>query len=474
MTAQSPQFAPATGKPLSGAAAPAQQASIDPAFADRADILQTVSFYMALAMVFTKFSFLQEIQTWVMHFKGYILYIVGIPAGVTLLLSGGLRRGMAGKPAYLWVAFTLWVVACVPFSTWRAASFVITRNFIEYSMLMLFIISGLVISWRQCRLLTHAIALAALMNILTANLFASERGGRFELEFGTVSNANDFAAHLLLTLPFLLLFASNSKSFVLRAIALLAVGFGVIVIFRTGSRGALVALVADVLFVLWRGTVRQRAALAMLAPIALIAVTLFVSGGVLQRIRSFSSSQAGSDAGAMESSDARRYLLTKAIEYTLTHPIFGIGPDQFANYEGSHNKIIGTHGMWHAVHNSFLQAFAETGFPGGILLIACYVSTWLLLNRTYRQARARPECRDIQITVFYIMLSMLGFCIAIFFLNFTFYYYGPALAGMALSVSRAAKYEFEHRVPLPAATAFIPPARIRTSGPHSPLIPTTS
>jgi hypothetical protein len=70
----------------------------------------------------------------------------------------------------------------------------------------------------------------------------------------SVANANDFAAHLMLTLPFLLLFLSNSKSVALRMIGLGGLGLGIIIIFRTASRGALIALAIDILFVLWKGT----------------------------------------------------------------------------------------------------------------------------------------------------------------------------------------------------------------------------
>lgn len=45
--------------------------------ADQTDVLQTVTFFMGLALVFTKFAMLQEIQTAVMHFNGYLLYILG-------------------------------------------------------------------------------------------------------------------------------------------------------------------------------------------------------------------------------------------------------------------------------------------------------------------------------------------------------------------------------------------------------------
>jgi len=449
--AHSPQFAVPARKLRAPSAFPlAQPAPVAAAFTDRVDVVHTVTFYMALSFVFIKFCFLQEVLAWVLHVNTYILYIFALPAIVGMLLTGGLRRTMAARPAYYWVAFGLWTAIATPFSSWIGGSIGITRGFFEYNLIMLFVVAGLVVTWRQCRILVASIGLAALINVMTAKLFASEAGGRFELAFGSVSNANDFAAHLLLTIPFLLLFFSNSKSVVLRVAAFLAFGFGMITIFRTGSRGAMLALGIDILFILWKGTSRQRIALACLVPIVAIAIPVFVSGGVLNRLQSFSTTQADADEGAVESSNFRRYELQKAVEYTFRFPLFGVGPGQFSNYEGGHTKFFGTHGAFHEVHNTFLQAFAESGFPGGILLLMSWGSTFLLLHRVYRDAKKRPDCRDIQSTAFYIMLGTAGFCTAIFFLNFLYYYYGPVLAGMAISISRAAKYEFEHRKPVAA------------------------
>jgi O-antigen ligase len=432
-------------RPLPAGAAPPPALSPDPEFTGRADVLRTLAFYMGLALVFVKFAMLADIQTYLMGFKAYLLYVFGIPAAVGVVLAGGLRRGMAGRPAYYWVGFGLWMCVCVPFSAWRGSSFGIARGFFQHDLIIMFMIAGLVVTWRECRLLANTIGGAALVNILCSRIFAGRGVERLDLEFGMLANSNDFAAHLLLTMPFLLLFVYNSKSLVLRAAAFLALGYGAVVIVRTGSRGALVALIADSLFVFFWGSIRQRIVMVCIASMAVITVMAVVPSNVLRRITSFSAAEEGVSEEALQSSAARRYLLTKSIEYTIEFPVFGLGPGQFVNYEGQHNVVIGSHGMYQPPHNSYLQAFTEMGVPGGILNLAAYISSFLMVNRTYRKARLRPDCRDIQNTAFCIMLGMLGFCAAIAFVNFTYFFYGPALGGMAISVWRAANYEFDHR-----------------------------
>jgi O-antigen ligase len=198
-------------------------------------------------------------------------------------------------------------------------------------------------------------------------------------------------------------------------------------------------------FAFLRGSAVQRVVFLCLVPVAIVAVFAFIPAAVLERMVSFSASESGASAEALESSDARRYLLEKGLRYTAEFPLFGVGPGQFPSYEGSHNKVYGEHGMWHQAHNAWVQVSSECGIPAAIFFLGGYISSFLLLNRTFRKASRRPDCRDIRNTTFCVMLGMVGFCTAISFLNFAYFYYGPAIAGIAISLWRAANYEFEHR-----------------------------
>jgi len=428
-------------------------------FADRTDPLRTVTFYTALAFVLVKFGMLAEVQTWTMHFNAYLLYVFGIPAAFGVFVAGGIRRTLVGRPAYYWLFFSLWLFICTPFSSWKYGSFMLAKNYVRDDLLMVFTIAGLVVSWRECRLLVRIIGIAAILNVVTGRMFANLEGGRLGLDFGTVGNPNDYAGHLLLTLPFLLVMVYNSRSIVVRGLALAGICGGILFILRTGSRGALIALVVCSLYAFLRGGAVQRIVLLCLAPLVIVAVFAFVPRATLQRVVSFSASEQDVSEEALQSSDARRYLLNKGLEYTAEFPLFGVGPGQFPSYEGSHNKVIGDHGMWHQTHNVWVQVSSECGIPGAILFIGGFVSSFLMLNRTYRKAARRPDCRDIRTITFCVMLGMVGYCTATSFLNFAYFYYGPAIAGIAISLWRAANYEFEHRgKDIPRVMAVVPRA----------------
>jgi O-antigen ligase len=158
-------------------------------------------------------------------------------------------------------------------------------------------------------------------------------------------------------------------------------------------------------------------------------------------------------AEALQSSAARQYTLTTSIRYTFEHPLFGVGPQEFSLYEGGHEQMIGTHGYWHETHNTYTEVSAECGIPGFIFFTGGIVSTLLLLYKTLRQARRQPGCNDIRVAVFCIMLGMVGFTAAITFLNFAYFFYLPAMAGLATGVWAAGQREFELRA---AASGAVP------------------
>jgi O-antigen ligase len=311
---------------------------------------------------------------------------------------------------------------------------------------MLFIIGGMIHEWRDVRKVMNAIAISAVVNVLCSRFLQMDFGGRTGVALGSIGNPNDYAGHLLLVLPFLLWVLMAGKV-VSRVVALGCIGAGLYLILASSSRGALVALAADLVFFALVGNVRQKAALVLAGPIAAVLLVATVPATSLRRLTEIWGGSAGSteSAEAAESSQARRYTLMTSIRYTFEHPLFGVGLQQFANFEGGHERRIGTHGYWHETHNSYTQASSECGIPGFLFFTGGIVSTLLLLRKTHRQARKRPDCKDIRAAAFCIMLGMVGFSVAITFLNFAYFFYLPAMGGLAVGVWSAAQREFQLR-----------------------------
>jgi O-antigen ligase len=343
-----------------------------------------------------------------------------------------------------WTAFTAWIALAVPTSLWPGNSLSILAAYLRTDLIMLFVIAGLAVTWRHCRLLMYAIAWGCAINLLTARFFQNDLGGRLSLNVGAVADPNDFAAHLLLVLPFLLWIALAKRGILVRAGAFAGIGAGLFLILRTASRGAAVGLLVEVLFFLLRANMRQRLAMFALVPAAAITLAIAVPQSALVRIRSFSAADPNQEA--FQSAESREYLFRKSIAYTIQHPLFGVGPGEFPEYEGEHNRLAGkTHGYWQETHNTLTQVSSECGIPAAIFFIAAIVSTFSLLKYTYRQARRRADCADIATAAFCIMLGFTGFCAAVMFLNFAYFFYFPAMGGLGIAVASAARAEFQQR-----------------------------
>jgi O-antigen ligase len=412
------------------------------------DPLQSITFAFGLGLLVIRFSMLNQMLYMILHFNPFLMYVFEIPVLIGLALTGGIWRSFRGSPAYYWTGYGLWMAAVTPFSTWRSGSLHVVWGFWKVELPVLFVIAGLALTWRACQMVMHAIAWGGLLSVAAGHFFRNQSSGseRLEITFGTVANANDYACVLLLMLPFVLWLALSSKTIVVRVAIYAAVTAGLYMILSTGSRGAMLSLSAEILFFLYRGTMRQRMALLILAPLAVGVAVAGISEHLKSRILSFSTADSGSQAEAAESLALRQYELRKTIEYTIANPVLGLGPGQFSTYEGTNNKTVGgRRGTWMDAHNSYLQASSECGIPGLLLFLAGFLSSGHLLSKTYRKARQRPDCGDIRAAVFSVMLGMTGFCVAITFLNFAYLFYGPALGGLAIAMSSAAEHEFERR-----------------------------
>jgi O-antigen ligase len=412
--------------------------------------IRTFAFAMAALLVFFRFSMLSQVMTQVTGANLRLLYLITIPALLGLVLAGGIQRSYRGRPAYWYTAYMLWMIVDIPFSVWRGGSFTRTWEFMRTDAIMLFIIAGIAISWKECKILMGAVALGAVVNVLSARLFsgADHYGYRVALSFGSISDPNDYAAHLLLVLPFLLWVAMTRRNTVIRALAFGGVLFGIKLVLGTASRGALLALAAVMLFWLWRGTARQRVVILGLAPLVAIGMYLLLPPETRSRLMAFRETtgvETEQQREALESSKAREYVFQKSIEYMIHFPIFGVGPGQFSFYEGTHSTVLGSHGYWHETHNSFTSAGSECGIPGLIFFIGGILSTFLLLNKTYNEARRHPGCEDIQTAAFCMMMAFVGFVVAISFLSFAYFFYTPAMAGFSILLYPAAREEMQNR-----------------------------
>ena len=409
--------------------------------------VRTVGFPMAAAFAVVRFGMLHQLLAYLIHTSLYLHLLFGLPSVLCVFLSGGLRRVFQGRTAFYWTAYAVWLFVAVPFSAWKGESFQVALGFFRADYIVMLAIAGLTVTWGECKSMMRALSWGALAMLLIARLFATSAFGRVSLAFGTVSNSNDIACALVLMLPFLLWVALSSQWIALRLAVLPGIAYGMYVILTTGSRGAALGLLVQLAIWLLMGTMRQRIVLLTAGAVIVSLVVAMAPKEALDRIMTTFSTQANTNVemAAINSRLARQELARRAIDYTLQHPLFGVGPGQMTDVNGRDTKTSWRQGVWQDAHNTFLQASSECGIPALIFLTAGYVSTWLRLRATHRKARRRPDCQDIRTATFCLMLGMAGFTVSAFFLNFAYLFYAPAMAGMAIAVSSSAGREFESR-----------------------------
>jgi O-antigen ligase len=441
--------------------------------ADVNNNVRRLAFYAALGLIFLRYSLFHEVLTSVIGNNTYILYLFAIPAALGVVSSGGIRRTLAARQTKYWLAFVAWLLLSVPFSSWKGESATYALSYLRTDVPMLFYTAGLALTWKECRQMLATIGIAGISTIGVALLIGRDFGnGRMGLNFGVVSNPNDYAGHLLLILPwilFLVIFPPRLTllRWLIRLVGVAATLAGLWLILMTGSRGALVALIIGSVYVLWESSTKVRIAAILGLPLLAVLLLTVVSGPVRTRLISLTSDNEAPKE-ARESSETRRFLLEESIRLSLRRPLFGVGAGQFQNYEG---KVAG----WHGTHNSFTQISSECGIPALVFYLGALFSTFLLLGRTWRQVRERPELREISIACYCMAMSYAVFCAVIFFLNFGYFFYLPAATGLVIAISRSAQRELsalklqKQSIPGPSRPVQLSPLQPASAAPvHSP------
>jgi O-antigen ligase len=395
--------------------------------------------YFALALVFVRLSMIHQLLEYLLHHDTYLLYLVAFPVIAGIPLTGGLRRAFRYRSTWCWTGFALWLIPTSLFSTWKTGSLPILTGYYKSEFVLLFAIAGLVTTWQECRWLLYTICAAALVNIASVLMFRElDETGRTRLIFGTVRNSNDYSAHLVFVLPFLLWVILIAKPKWLRITGVLVLALAAFEILAAGSRGGMIGLATAVFLFVLTTPPRIRRVVLVGAPVVAMLIIALLPPSVTHRIFAFSSNDAEASSEAVESAQDREHLLKDSISATIRHPLFGLGPGQFINIEGQSTAESG-HRLWNEAHNSFTQIASENGFPGLFFLLGGVLSSFFLINNTGRFLRGKNGTREAAAAVVCLRIALISFCITIFFLNFGYYFYLPTLAGIAIALAASSR-----------------------------------
>jgi hypothetical protein len=392
----------------------------------------------ALLCVFVISGYANEFAMRLFHGKAYIstVALAGMP--LLLLVSGNLLRGLRDVIGRLWLVMLLCMCLSVPFSLWRGGSLELVLFYVAHCWIQFLVYAGFLVSLRNCRRLMFFLIASNFLLLLDCSLFGVLKDGRFEIP-GSIffTNANDLALQLLIAVTqfMYLLYQRQRWKHVVGGVAILA---SFLYMLKTGSRGALLAVIVLACMAVAFGKNRMRLALVGM-PVALAAL-VFVPASALHRLALIGFEPKKmivanmDDAAAVASQIQRMELLRQSVTYAIAHPLFGVGPGQFAVAVYGDSVKEGADAPWLGTHNSYTQVASECGIPAFLLYTSVIVLALISNFRIFRRTINVPAYGDLSALAFCTFNATLVYAICTFFFHIAYSSFLPCIAGMSVAL----------------------------------------
>lgn len=429
LAASSAATARATEQLDRASATDSQDASLDEAPGG----IQSIGFYAVLLFVFFRFSFLHEFIGFKLNANLHLIILIGGVSYVAWLLSGNAFRALQEKSTWFWLAFVICMTIATATSFWKGGSFPILYEYLETAFPVVLVIPALVTTRPQIGKIVDVMGLACIVAAVLGSLNTDFTSGRMSLEMSSseIQNPNDFAAHLILMLPALAYWGfRQGRTVVHKVIASAAIALCLRQILSSGSRGALLSLAITSVFLVFFGPKKAKLAILVGVPVMAMVAIPFVPKESLQRLSTlFSSSAAAKDSEAIDSQETRLALLQDSVKFTLEHPLTGVGPGEFMDFQANQAAQNGQRGLWHVTHNAYTQVSSECGLPAFIFYIGA-----LLLTISNLRKVAKTKDEKLAPIASAMIIMYVGFGVCIFFLSLAYTVHILILSGVATSM----------------------------------------
>ncbi len=383
--------------------------------------------------------------------KAYLSAVTLLLLPLAWLLSGSALRGFHTRTGRCWAAFLLWMLLAAPFSIWRGGSAAMILNYVPRAWFCFFYTCSFVTSLRRCRQLMYVQIAAAAALLLTCAVFGGAGGGlqggypddaRFRIPHSLFyANSNDLGLALLLGIStFLFLLAQPGIG------ARLAGAAGILLAsfyaFQTGSRGSVIAAASMFGLIFWlsRGKWKVLALALAVLGVLFAAAIAGAPSSTLHRLSLLlndpvsSRSETSADLASVASQQQRQELFNTSLRYTLMHPLFGVGPNQFANAREIDAARSGEHTPWLGTHNSYTQISSECGIPALMFYAAVIVFCLRANFRLYLRTRDRPALRELAALSRCLLAGTCVYAVSAFFFHMAYSADLPLLAGFTVAL----------------------------------------
>jgi len=367
--------------------------------------------------------------------------------------SAKLLKDPTSKAAFFIVA---WASIAWPFGLYRSNSVVYLWDEVWRVGILFLLIAGSVRNLHDVRRLMYVFGGGVVYLALIS--MGRKHGG---MRLGSVTyDPNDLGMVLVSALSIGIYALTRARGTKYKPLAGASIFVLAMATVETDSRGAFLGLVAVVIYTLFflEGVSKSWRVGAVAAVLGLMLYA--ATGSYWDRMRTI----------FVPKDDYNRKSLTGRIEiwkrgmgYMATHPIFGVGVDNFASAEGrseiiTRRQAVGEGTKWSVAHSSWVQLGAEMGLPGLAALMVFYFGGIARLKRLSRMARspgAPKELKEGAAIGAALIGVMIGLAVAGSFVTQAFGYAVWAAGGLVaglLKVMRLQGFDTGARVPVRTRT----------------------
>jgi O-antigen ligase len=263
------------------------------------------------------------------------------------------------------------------------ASWVLVRSAMTFTVY--FLAFWMVRGARDRRRLGWAVVLGLLAEALVT--IAYGRNGRGGRAIGSFGQSNELGAFLAMFTAFAAAQLPAARRWLARLTLAGTVVAGGIAVVMTVSRGALVALVAALLFV----TLRSSRTLLLVLLVVIATSPLWTPDYLKDRVLGTKVESADSDDVALEGSARLRMDTWRAIlKVVAEHPLDGVGFTGLAYVLPETGQELGVE-VKDSAHNTYLRFLGEMGVLGLLLFLALLWRCWSLALEGMRRAVDRAD-----------------------------------------------------------------------------------
>lgn len=335
--------------------------------------------------------------------------IMGGVALLALMFGSTARRGQKIPPELKVLTVLLGhMLLTVVFAVWHAGAYEYVVNRFSKGVIVAYLIVLTLDTVNELRkLLLIQVGSVALITIASVLIHKTQEGRLMGIQKGILENPNDLAINIAINFPLAVAFMLGEKGALKRFFWALSLAFMMYATIATYSRSGMVALVITISICFWEFVVKGRRMMLLIGSLIVAVFGLGVVFGTPRYLVRLETMVTGTNLeGSLDKNSiaTRKQLLVDSIKMTIQHPIFGVGPGNFAVMTGH----------WQPAHNTYTGLGAETGVPGLFL----FVLLLALSLRKIKKVRKLPgyfEHENIRLWTSALQAALIAYIVAAIF-----------------------------------------------------------